>query len=151
MSTSKTLHADTIQIPITDEVDWGAEVSAWTATLVEDADAICYQDADGNVFNRLSVTTATLADGATLTPASSWYRLQGTSGAITLDGTTAITDGEKDGQVLVIKCTSDANNVTINDGANTDMNGNVTLVEGDVIEFFWDDTSSEWVERNRTN
>lgn len=151
MSTSKTLHVDTIEIPEVDEIDWGAEVSAFLATYTEDLDEIAYQDADGNVFNRLSVTTATLADGAELTPASSWYRLQGTSGAITLDGTTAITDGEKDGQVLVIKCTSDANSVTINDGANTDMNGNVTLLEGDVIELFWDDTSSEWVERNRTN
>lgn len=151
MPTAKTLHDDTIQIPITDETNWGAEVSAYQATFAEDLDEVAYQDSDGNVFSRLSVTTSTLADAATLTPASSFHRLEGTSGAITLNGTTAITDGEKDGQTLVIKGTSDTNTVTVNDGANTAMNGNITLVKGDVIEFVWDNTSSEWVERGRTN
>lgn len=151
MSTAKTLHADTINIPETDEVDWGAEVSAYQATFSEDLDAICYQDADGNVFNRYKPTTTTLADAATLTPNSSLYRLAGTAGAITLNGTTAITDGEKDGQILVIKGTSDTNTVTINNAANTDMNGNVTLGDGDVIRFFWDSTSSAWVEEYRNN
>lgn len=151
MSTSKTLHDDTIQIPITDETDWGAEVSAYQATYAEDLDEICYQDSDGNVFTRRSPTTTTFAAAATLTPSSSYHRIQGTSAAVTLNGTTAITDGEKDGQLLTLKGTSDANAVTINDGANTDMNGNVTLEEGDVIEFVWDSTSSEWTERSRTN
>ena len=151
MPTSKTLHDDTIQIAITDEVDWGAEHSSFLATFIEDLDEICYQDSDGNVFTRLSPVTTTFAASATLTPTSSYHRVQGTSGAITLDATTAITDGEKDGQTLLLKGTSDTNTVTINDGANTDMNGNITLVEGDVIEFVWDDTSSEWTERSRTN
>ena len=151
MPTAKTLHLDTIQIPITDETDWGAEVSAFLATYTEDLDEIAFQDSDGNVFSRLSVTTTTFAAGATLTPSSSYHRVQGTSGAVTLDATTAITDGEKDGQTLLLKGTNDTNTVTINDGANTAMNGNVTLAKGDVIEFVWDDTSSEWVERSRTN
>ena len=151
MPTSKPLHDDTILIPITDETDWGAEVSAYQATFAEDLDEIAFQDSDGNVFTRLSPVTTTFAVAATLTPTSPFHRVQGTSGAVTLDGTTAITDGEKDGQTLLLKGTSDANAVTINDGANTDMNGNVTLEEGDVIKFFWDNTSSEWTEECRTN
>lgn len=149
MATSKTLHSDTINIPETDEVDWGAEVSAYQATFAEDLDAICYQDADGNVFNRITWTTATIAAGGTLTPASTGYRLSGSGGAVTLDGTTAITDGEKDGQLLTIKGTSDTNTVTIDDAANTDMNGQIILGDGDVIRFVWDSTSSAWVEEYR--
>jgi hypothetical protein len=151
MATDKSLHGDTVSVPETDETNWGAEVSAFLSTLIEDAHAICWQDADGNVFSKHSVTTTTLADSATLTPATNIYRLAGTSGAITLDGTTAITDGEVDGQILIIKGTSDTNTVTINDGANTQQNGNVTLADGDTIEFWWDSTGSEWQERSRNN
>lgn len=151
MSVSQSLHGDTITIPETDETDWGAEVTAFLDTFAEDLHAIAWQDADGNVFMKHSVTTTTLADGATLTPATNIYRLEGTSGAITLDGTTAITDGEADGQILIIKGTDATNTVTINDGANTQMNGNVTLSDGDQIEFWWDDTESVWQERGRNN
>lgn len=151
MSTPKTLHLDTIQIPETDEVDWGAEVSAFLATFSEDLDSIAFQDADGNVFQRYLPTTTTIANAATLTPASSLYRLSGSGGAVTLNGTTAITDGEKDGQILTIKGTSDTNTVTINDSANTSMNGNCTLGDGDVIRFFYDLTSGVWVEEYRNN
>ena len=90
MATSKTLHGATIQIPETDETDWGAEVSAFLATFAEDLEEISYQDANGNVFNRITWTTATIADAATLTPDGSGYRLSGDGGAATLDGTTAI-------------------------------------------------------------
>ena len=151
MSTAKTIHGDTVNVPETDEVDWGAEVSAFLITLIEDLEVLCFQDASGNVFNRVKWTTATLADGATLTPDTSGYRLQGTSGAITLDATTAIADGEVDGQVLIIKGSDGTNTVTINDGANTDLNGNVTLGDGDKIYLLWDSTDSEWGEVSRNN
>ena len=151
MSTSKTLHDDTVLVPETDEVDWGAEVSAFLATLIEDATATTYQDSSGNVFNRIQWTTASIADSGTLTPATTGYRLAGDGGAATLDGTTAITDGEVDGQILIIKGTSDTNTVTIDDAANTDLNGQVVLGDGDTIYLAWDDTSSAWVEINRNS
>ena len=151
MSTSKTLHADTVLVPETDEVDWGAEVSAFLATLIEDADASTFQDADGNVFNRIQWTTATIANGGELTPATTGYRLAGDGGAATLDGTTAITDGEKDGQILIIKGTSDTNTVTIPNSSNTALNGQIVLGDGDVIKLLWDSTSSEWLEESRNS
>lgn len=151
MATSKTLHDDTVSVPETDEVDWGAAVSAFLITLIEDLNIVAYQDSSGNVFNRVKWTTATLADGATLTPDTSGYRLQGTSGAITLNGTTAISDGSVDGKKLTIKGTDATNTVTINDGANTDLNGNITLGDGDCIELRWDSTDSEWSEISRNN
>lgn len=151
MATDKTLHGDTISIPETDEKDWGAEVSAYQATFAEDLEVIAYQDADGNVFNRIKWTTDTIADGGELTPATSGYRLAGDGGAATLDGTTAITDGKADGQLLVIRGTSNTNTVRINDGANTNLNGYVILTDGETISLEWDSTSSEWVELGRSN
>jgi len=129
----------------------GAEVSAFLATLIEDANAAIYQDADGNVFNRIQWTTATIANGGELTPATTGYRLAGDGGAATLDGTTAITDGEKDGQILIIKGTSDTNTVTIPNSSNTALNGQIVLGDGDVIKLLWDSTSSEWLEESRNS
>ena len=151
MATSKTLHGSTISIPETDETDWGAEVSAYQATFAEDLEATTYQDADGNVFGRIQWTTATIAGDGELTPATEGYRLSGSGGAVTLNGTTAITDGEVDGQRLIIKGTSDTNTVRINDGANTSLNGYVILRSGEEIELTWDSTSSVWEEKTRSH
>ena len=151
MATSKTLHADTVLVPIVDEIDWGAEVSAFLATLIEDLHAISWQDAAGNVFSKMSVTTTTFAASATLTPDTNIYRVSGTSAAVTMDATTSITDGEVDGQLLLMVGTSDTNTVTILDAKNTKQNGNVTLKAGHEIEYWWDSTGSVWQERTRNN
>jgi len=129
----------------------GAEVSAFLATLIEDAEAISFQDSAGNVFNKMSVTTTTFAASATLTPDTSIYKVSGTSAAVTMDAITSITDGEVDGQRLTLKGTNDTNTVTILDATNTAQNGNVTLGNGDVINYLWDSTGSVWQEMSRNN
>ncbi len=91
---------------------------------------------------------------ATLTPATSFERLVGGSFMVqthvTLNGTTAIADGTYDGQVLIVQGNNNSATVTINDGANTSMNGNVTLGKGDTIMFIWD-SNNTWVEISRSN
>ena len=105
----------------------------------------------GVVLLKLEPTDTTLADGATLTVTHPVHRVQGDGGAATLDGTTAIADGTTDGQKLILFGVSDVNTVTIEDAANTKLNGQVILTDGDCIELYWDSTNSIWREKGRNN
>lgn len=93
--------------------------------------------------------------GSTLNPSKSFVRVRGWNGSffanVTLSATTAIANGQYDGQVLIIQGNADTmGTVTINDGANTRMNGNITLGLGDTIMLIWD-SNNTWVEISRSN
>lgn len=151
MPTPKTLHGSTVNVPIKDETDWGSEVSGYEATLIDSVDGATLLTSTGVTLVKFEVTTGTLAASATLTATHPIHRIAGASGAVTLDVTTAIADGQVDGQLLILKGTNDTNTVTINDAANTNLNGPVTLTAGDQIELWWDSTGSEWTEIGRNN
>ena len=96
-----------------------------------------------------TVTTA-LGAGFTLTPVTSYHTLAGTA-ARTSDGTTAINDGVKEGQILVLEGTDDSNTITIQDGANTQLAGGADAVlgAGDTVTLIWN--GANWVELSRSN
>lgn len=101
------------------------------------------------VTDSLGVTncTAAMTIGA---PQTLKIRLTA-AGAVTLNGTTAITDGYYDGQVLELIGTSDANTITINDAANTNLGANRVLGNQDVLLLRYDATASLWLENAFVN
>ncbi len=83
---------------------------------------------------------------ATLTPNGSHVRVGGNGGNITLNGTTGIANGSRVGQILLLIGSSDANSVTLNDGANVQLAGgaNRTLGLNDALTLIWNGT--DWIE-----
>ncbi len=151
MPTAKTLYGTSRDVPLTDERDWGNTMTNVVADSIDGLDGISLLLATGKTLLKSEITVTTFAAAATLTPLTPVHRVSGTSGAVTLDGTTAITDGSIDGQWLVLVGNNDTNTVTIDDAANTRMNGQVILTQGDAIFFLWDSTASEWQEITRNN
>jgi len=86
-----------------------------------------------------------VSDDATLTVGTSYIRVVGHLGAVTLDSDPAIADGTT-GQLIMIEGTSDANTVTIANNCNTQLNGDaaVTLGLNDTIQLIFNGT--DWIE-----
>jgi hypothetical protein len=132
-------------VPANNERNWGSQVSQILLDIIEWADDIGnLVSANGHII--FQPTASSFAASATLTPVTLMHRVQGTSAAVTLDATTAIADGSKDAQILVLMGAHAVNSVKINDGANTDLNGSVTLALGDTIALLWDSGNSTWTE-----
>ncbi len=151
MPIAKTLYGTSRDVPLTDERDWGNTMTNVVSDKIDGLDGISLLLATGKVLLKSEITTATIADTATLTPLTTVHRISGTGAAATLDGTTAITDGSIDGQWLLLIGNDNTNTVTIDDAANTRLNGQVILTLGDVIILIWDSTASEWQEIARNN
>ncbi|MEK7524073.1 MAG: hypothetical protein AAB588_03500, partial [Patescibacteria group bacterium] len=99
---------------------------------------------DGSLI--LQSTSTNMASSSTVASGgASYLRLGGSGGAVTLSGTTAIADGAAVGQILIIEGISDANTITVNDSANTNL-GAATRVLGnnDVLNLIWNGT--DWIE-----
>jgi hypothetical protein len=78
--------------------------------------------------------------------------VQGASGAITTNTTTAIDNGTIDGQELVIRGAHATYSVTLSAATtNLDINGDMVLVASTTIYLVWDNTNSKWVEVGRSN
>lgn len=69
--------------------------------------------------------------------------------AVTLNATTAITAGTTPGQMLILRGSSDANTVTINDNAGTALGANRVLGLNDTLSLVW--TGSAWAEISYAN
>lgn len=69
--------------------------------------------------------------------------------AVTLNRTTAITAGMTPRQMLVLRASSDANAVTINDNARTALGANRVLGLNDILSLVW--TGSVWAEISFAN
>ena len=151
MSQNVTLFGTVYAIPETDERNWGNTMTNFSVNLGNGVDGAIFLTSTGKALVLEESTTTTFAAGATLTALTPVHKVEGTSGAVTLDGTTAIADGQVDGQMLRLIGTSDTNTVTIDTGANTRMNGQIIITLGDVITFRWDSTASEWQEVARNN
>ncbi len=150
MPVTKSLFGQSRTIPVSKERNWGAEVTAWIGDINDAVDQT--HSLDGSVARaRYSVTDTALAAGATLTPTHNVHRVSGSGGAVTLDGTTAFAVGTRSEQVLVLRGTDNTNTVTVPATSNVEMNGPVTLGDGNEICFLWDDTDSKWKESSRNN
>lgn len=89
-------------------------------------------------------TTLVPGDGTTITVVAAAHVLN-PAGAITLNGTTAITDGVA-GQIVTLIGNHDTNTVTINDAANTNLGGNRVLGAGDTLMLIFNSVSGVWTE-----
>ena len=113
--------------------------------IMESSKALSFESAIGS-----KKQATTVGAGFTLTWASSYHILTGTA-ARTSDGTTAITDGDFVGQLLILEGTHDVNTITIQDGANTQLAGGADAVlgAGDTLFLVWNGTV--WVEISRSD
>lgn len=150
MSITKSLFGTNRVIPQTPERNWGAQVTSILSDLIDGVDKTTLLQAAVGLLKMASTDTA-LAAAATLTVTHPWHRVNGSGGAVALDGTTAIGDGFENGQLLVLTGTDAVNTVEVPDGANTDLNGKIVLGLGDAIFLIWDNARSVWQELTRNN
>jgi len=151
MSYPKTLYGNTVSVPEAGNKNVGVAATAILDDTIDGVDGISMMTSGGNVTLKATSTTGTLGAGATLTKTHAVHKISGTSGAVTLSATTAITNGTVDGEFLRLQGTSATNTVTIQDAANVVLrDGNVTLGLHDVVEFRWDAAVADWIESFRS-
>lgn len=149
MSVPKTLYGSTRQIPETDETDWGDEMTALESDQTEGLDEVSWKSTT-HKGQKSTSGSATLAAGATITPTRTVMKVQGSGGAVALSAVTAIAPGETDGQELILQGDHAANTVSLVDGANVQLNGNITLGQYECLELRWDSTVGDWIEVGRS-
>lgn len=131
---------------------WGVNEQTMHEDHIAGVGAVAGRLGNSTIGSRVTIssTVASLSGGGTLTPTATVQRVVGNGGAVTLGTVTAIADGDYDGQVLVIEGTDDTNHVTIPDAANTKLNGDIRLSDGETLTVYWNSARSAWVEQNRT-
>lgn len=135
MATTVTLNGTTYSVPASGDEGWGDSLSNYLVEL-----------SSGRAT--LPPTSSTVTAGATLSPSVAHHTLSAAS-AVTLNTTTSISDGSVSGQMLVLQGTSDTNTITIQDGSNVELNGDIVLGDGDIIGLMFNGTV--WRELYRSN
>lgn len=142
-------------IPETGETGWGLEVTNFaldTIRAVGGTNGLSWLISNVPVLVFKSTNNLSLAAAATITQATPIHIVSG-NGAVTLNSTTAVTNGVTDGQILVLMGDSaiTTNTVSITHGANVQLNGNITLGAYTVLALRWNNTLADWVELWRSN
>lgn len=75
--------------------------------------------------------------------------IEGDGSATTADTTTPIENGSTDGQELKLVGLSDTNTVTITNSGNVSLNGDITFNANTVLDLFWSDDQTKWIETTR--
>jgi len=135
MAQTVSLNGVDYSIPDPNEKSWGAEVTAYLVAVAA-------------VVSGYTVDTVAATAALQLDPTKNILHLNAAS-AVTLHATTAILDGANNGQVLILFGTSDTNTVTVPTAANTALNGNAILKDGDSLSMIWDSVDSLWRENAR--
>ena len=91
----------------------------------------------GAGFGSTATDNTTLGAGFTITPATSYHIVGGTSPRIS-SATTAIADGSFMGQLMILEGTDDTNTITIKNGANTVLGSDITLGNYQTLVLVWD-------------
>ena len=147
MSIDHDLSGTTYSIPERKQRGWGSTVTALLGALTDTLDGLSFTGTAGNPLLVVGVVAAAdYAAGATLTPTKPVHLVGGDGAARTLNATTAIADGEIDGQLLILLGTSSTNTLTVPAAANTLLNGPCTLTAFGSLLLMWDDTNSVWRE-----
>jgi hypothetical protein len=151
MSIAKTLLGTSRNIAEVGETGWGSATTLTLTELIDVANAGGVQKlAAGGLVTVLTGTAQSLAASATLTPNGTVIELDSTGGAVTLDVTTPIANGEFDLQLLLLLGTDDTNSITIQEGSTTViLNGDITLTDQDAILLLWVGAVTEWFELAR--
>jgi len=90
----------------------------------------------------------------TLSPSKSIMKVASNSGAVNLSSNPQVSlTGIADGQLLIIKGTSNANTVRFNDGAGLSLKDNTFVVLGnkDTLVLMYDAGDNEWLEVMRSD
>lgn len=148
MSIPKILLSSDYEIPeLLQKGGWGAD---FTNLLVQVIDLLNSLFIASSSNRRKYPTQAFLVGaGTTLAPSlrTTVSRIAGSGGPVTLNATTAIADGEEDGQLLILIGTNDTNTVTINDAANTDLGAATrVLALGSALMLIYNSTRTLWEE-----
>lgn len=98
-----------------------------------------------------TVTDITAAGGITKTEGH--MLIQGSPGAVDITANPQIAVGSKDKELLTLEGNSDTLTVTLEDGNGLQLREgkSITLKDGTVISFVYNDTDSKWVETSRSN
>jgi len=83
-----------------------------------------------------------VTEGSTIT-ALGTYQPISSAGAVTTSATTAIADGVKNGQMLILVNENASDTIIIKDSANTHLTGDVTLGNDDTLVLLWD--GADWL------
>ena len=102
----------------------------------------------GGYFGLGEQTFISVTAGLSITPTSSYIGLRSAE-AVTTGTTTAITDGDFVGQVLILVNENASDAITIDDGGNTQLSGDAVLGEGDTLMVIWD--GADWLEVAQAN
>jgi len=87
------------------------------------------------IFTEQSVVVCT--EGAPITPTGTYQPIT-SAAAITTSTTTAVVSGTVVGEVVWLVNENASDEIIVDDGANTDLGGNVTLGAGDILKLLWD-------------
>lgn len=154
MPTLVTFNGINYNIPLPGEVGWGDQVNAFLVAVAANAlvsgsnPAELTIDAATIKVDTLDESTIVVGAGDTIDPTRSNIVISALS-AISLDPTTAIADGDNDGQILILTGAGSFP-IQIQDGSNTKQNGDIFINAGESIEYKWD-TALKWVEQRRSN
>lgn len=153
MPSDKNLYGETRPVPLDDERGWGNTVTGILSDSIDGLDGISFLLESGVVLFYLEPTQTTLASSATLTVTHPIHLVQSNSGfSVTLDGATAIADGTKNGQILIlVGVGTGPNQVIVPDSANTLLNGEAILSNSVALVLVWDGLRSAWQELTRSN
>ncbi len=155
------------QTPMTQEVDY-IDTGAFQAEDHEtgmDRMTMMIQEIAQAVTSVVTAATSSIAGGAytrlpaqgvlasgTVTVSTNQRMIKsvtGPSGGGTANSTTPVDAGSIDGQELRLVGGSDGDYLTIPTGGNVVLNGAITFVNNTVLDLFWDDANSKWVETGR--
>lgn len=75
--------------------------------------------------------------------------VSGDTGGTTADTTTPIQDGVVDGQELRLVGGDNIDTLTILNQGNVDLNGDIVFHKNTILDLFWDQANTEWVEQSR--
>jgi len=87
------------------------------------------------IFTEQSVVVCT--EGAPITATGTYQPITSTA-AITTSTTCAVYSGTVAGQIVFLVNENASDAIIVDDGANTDLGGNVTLGSGDILKLLWD-------------
>ena len=154
MPLPKELYGSSRPLPQSGERNWGNVMTQWCSDVSDGLDGISLLLSSGVVLFKSESTSGVILDDAGLTVTHPVHYLEGDDGAgndadVVLNATTAIVDGDIDGQHLLLFGANDSATVTIPDGANTALNGLCILDTEQCLHLRWDEASGLWQEITR--
>ena len=154
--------ADDAGLTINGSSSFTVNVDAGSQELYVNGDTVSVGANTGDATLNVDGSLALIGTGTQLiTPAggitadSTFTKIAGNGGAITITANPQITvsGSLQDGQLLILKGTSDANTVTIVEGNGVSLTSGLdfTLGAKDVLQLIYDSADSEWIEMLRSD